>query len=86
MEEIINRLINDDTKNLEKLVAEAFLEHFGFSIHEIEDLSAVECRTYEDHSMQQYVYKNEVFLYLDKEPSVDFANGEVTITRNFKKA
>lgn len=85
---IIDQMVREHAKQLGDKVLEAFLEHFGFPLTEVEDKENLEHIVVQGSEIESYRYRGETFLYV-KRPEVSYHKTinchEVTFTQEFEK-
>lgn len=73
----------------DNIVLEAFREHFGFELPDVQDTDELECLTDPHSTIESFRYRGETFLYWDRDPKIEFnfdgKNNAVTFTTQFKK-
>ena len=63
MNKIIDDVCGKQVSTLEKLVVDAFENHFGISIYDV-NLREIEHIRVEDDPIESYRYRGETFLYV----------------------
>ena len=69
---ISDTLIKEQAKSETDLIREAFREHFGLEITEIQDAQNFEYLRDAKTRISSYIYRGETFLYVwESEPKID---------------
>jgi hypothetical protein len=87
-EQIIDKLLKDYHSSLDEMIAEAFLEHFGFPLQDVQDKEGLEHIIVEGEPLESFRYRGETFLYWYKEYpnfSDNSYTTDVKFTVKFKK-
>lgn len=66
MNRIIEQALATLHKKACKIIREAFREHFGFEITEVEDAAKLEHIVIPDTPLESYRYNGETFLYKER--------------------
>lgn len=66
MNEIIEHALASVHKKEREIICEAFREHFGFEITEVEDAAELEHIVMEGTPVESYRYYGETFLYKER--------------------
>ena len=85
MNNYLENAIKEMVRKEEEIILNAFHKHFGFPISEVKDKENLERRITEGNSVEEYRYRDETFLYLDRTPKFDKKAEEYTITMNFRE-
>ena len=86
MNKIIDDVCREQVSKLEKLVVDAFENHFGISIDDV-DLREIEHIRVEGDSIESYRYRGETFLYVQFPRDIDVINTDsqsVKLAMTFK--
>lgn len=87
--QILGDLIEKHYSTLDKIIQEAFREHFGFELLEVQDKEELEHIIVQGEPIESFRYRGETFLYWKRDMDIQFGsnkNGaEVTCTQQFKK-
>ena len=70
MNKIIDDVCREQVSKLEKLVVDAFENHFGISIDDV-DLREIEHIRVEGDPIESYRYRGETFLYVQVPGDID---------------
>ena len=85
MQEVIRKHISDS----EKILMDAFKEHFGFPLTQVKDIENLERVRQDGNPEDAYRYRGETFLYMNHMRDIQFNdtdNGyEVKISLSYKK-
>ena len=73
MNKIIDDVCREQVSKLEKLVVDAFENHFGISIDDV-DLREIEHIVVEGDPIESYRYRGETFLYVQFPRDIDVIN------------
>lgn len=85
MNNYIETAIKEMVKKEEEVIVNSFRKHFGFSIAEVNDKENLERVITEGKSEEEFRYRGETFLIIDRTPDFEKKNGEYTITMNIKE-
>ena len=77
IEDIITNIVRRRAQELDKLVKEAFQQHFGFPIDEA-DKNGLERLVFQREHFQEFRYKGVGFLLYDEDPEFKVESGEDT--------
>ena len=86
MERIVDDVCRKQVSKLEKLVVDAFENHFGISIYDV-DLREIEHIVVEGDPIESYRYRGETFLYVQFPRDIDVINTDpqgVKLAMTFK--
>ena len=89
MNKIIDDVCREQVSKLEKLVVDAFENHFGISIYDV-DLREIEHIVVEGDPIESFRYRGETFLYMQEVPGdIDVSNDPIgiklTLTIQFRE-
>ena len=88
MNKIIDDVCGKQVSTLEKLVVDAFENHFGISIYDV-NLREIEHIRVEGDPIESYRYRGETFLYVkvpfDIDVNTDSQGVKLKITYNYKE-
>ena len=70
MNKIVDDVCREQVSKLEKLVVDAFQNHFGISIYDV-DLREIEHIRVEGDPIESYRYRGETFLYVQVPGDID---------------
>lgn len=89
-ETITGKLIKEHCSMIDNIIQEAFQEHFGFPLKDVQDKEELERITIEGDLIESFRYRGETFLLWQK-GNLDFhidkaeKKYEVNITTKYKK-
>lgn len=76
---IIDELIIKQIAERDKIIEQAFLKHFGFTIHDV-DIREIKHIKTEGCSIESYCYRGETFLYVrDNSGDIKFEKGDCSV-------
>ena len=88
MKRIIDDVCREQVSTHEKLVVDAFQQHFGISIYDV-DLREIEHIRVEGDPIESYRYRGETFLYVqvpgDIDVNTDSQVVKLTMKYNYKE-
>ena len=88
MNKIIDDVCREQVSKLEKLVVDAFQNHFGISIYDV-NLREIEHIRFEGDPIESYIYRGETFLYVqvpfDIDVNTDSQGVKLTMKYNYKE-
>ena len=88
MERIVDDVCRKQVSKLEKLVVDAFENHFGISIYDV-DLREIEHIVVEGDPIESYRYRGETFLYVQVPGDIDINKDpqgvKLTMKYNYKE-
>lgn len=82
---MMGHLISEYNKNLESRIREAFEEHFGFPIEQVEDKENFSRITVQGSLIESFLYRNETFMYYDHDMRIEQERDRITIETRFMK-
>ena len=82
---MMEKMISEYNRNLGIRIREAFQEHFGFPIEQVEDKENLQRLTVDGSPIESFIYRNETFLYYDHEMMIEQERDRVTIETRFMK-
>ena len=86
---ILGGLIERQTCSIDHIVEEAFREHFGFDIHDVQDKDELEHIIVQGDPIESLRYRGETFLYLKRDSDIKFESNKdgvnITLTTQFMK-
>lgn len=89
---ITNEAIKRQRQEADRIIREAFREHFGFEIEEVRDAENLEHIVQAGYPISSYLYRGETFLYeQEEEIQIDPYNQhpecvQVHIVKRYSKA
>ena len=87
--QIVGDILEKQLCSFERILEEAFLEHFGFLLRDVQDRENLEHIIVQGDPIESFRYRGETFLYYKGNIGMKYditKDGEmVTITTQFKK-
>lgn len=76
---ILDKAIKQHVASFDKVISDAFFEHFGIQLKDVKDTENITIDTFPMEHLETYRYRNEVFLRHDTLPIFSFeTKGDVT--------
>lgn len=86
---IVGDLLEKQLCSIDRIIEEAFLEHFGFPLKDVKDRENLERLIVPEDPIESFRYRGETFLYWNKQMKIDFSKSDsmvdVKCTTEFKK-
>ena len=87
--QILGDLIEKQLSSIDTIIDDAFLEHFGFSLLDVQDKENLEHIIVQGDPIESFRYRGETFLYLNREMKIKFGkrkdNHDITFSTIFRK-
>ena len=86
---IIGDLLEKQLCSIDRIIEEAFLEHFGFLLRDVQDKENLEHIIVQGETIESFRYRGETFLYWNRAMKIDFSKSDLMVdvkcTTEFKK-
>lgn len=87
--QIVGDILEKQLCSIDRILEEAFLEHFGFLLRDVKDRENLEHIIAQGDPIESFRYRGETFLYWNKEMKIDMSQSnlmvDVKCTTEFKK-
>ena len=87
--QIVGDILEKQLCSIDRILEEAFLEHFGFLLRDVQDRENLEHIIVQGDPIESFRYRGETFLYWNKEMKIDMSQSnlmvDVKCTTEFKK-
>lgn len=87
--QIVGDILEKQLCSIDRILEEAFLEHFGFLLRDVQDRENLEHIIVQGDPIESFRYRGETFLYWNREMKIDIEHSDlmtdVRCTTEFKK-
>lgn len=86
---IVGDILEKQLCSIDRIIEEAFLEHFGFPLQDVKDREELEHIIVQGDPVESFRYRGETFLYWNREMDIKYGSNkdgtEIICTTQFKK-
>lgn len=86
---IVGDILEKKLCSIDRIIEEAFLEHFGFLLCDVQDKENLEHIIVQEDPIESFRYRGETFLYWNRAMKIDVSKSDLMVnikcTTEFKK-
>lgn len=87
--QVLGDILGKHASSADKIIEEAFMEHFGFPIKDVQDTEKFERIIVQGDPVESFRYRGETFLYWNRDLDIRFDSNKdgvrITCATQFKK-